>query len=75
MSIREELWRWGVRKQAAVEGSLARFRAHYDSNLQLATDKLPPSWDNSCAHPARRAAAELTTIMTLKGYTPAEVGA
>lgn len=45
------------------------------SNLHCLATQLPSEWDNICSHSARRAAAELRSILILKGYTPAQVAA
>jgi hypothetical protein len=50
-------------------------REQVASNLRLTAAQLDPAWDNICSHSARRAAAELRSILVIKGYTPAEVAA
>jgi hypothetical protein len=48
-------------------------REQVASNLHVTPDQLPAEWDNICSHSARRAAADLRSILILKGYTPDQV--
>lgn len=48
-------------------------RVQVANNLHVLPADLPAAWDNICSHSARRAAAELRSILILKGYTPAQV--